>query len=147
MRRDAEETFQREGMPAAMQGPRALTGLPLENGPPPAVTAPSRPEQAANMRRFLVYDAPAAHRYKLDIDALKAESKRIVPSAGSASQDSFPHHCAEALAHLLGRELVELPGGHSTYAHEPRATAAKLREVLSSVDTVLAEPPDSETIT
>ena len=98
--------------------------------PDVAIPQPA-PERAANLQFFLASDAPAAHRYQLDIPALKAAAAKIVPAAGLTSRDAFPHRCAESLAEQLGRELVEFPGGHSGYALRPRAFAAALDHTLS----------------
>lgn len=72
-----------------------------------------------------------AHRYQLDLTALRAVSAAIVPAAGVLSQDSFPYRCAQALAQQLGRPLTELPGGHAGYAQRPRAFAEALHQVLT----------------
>ncbi len=89
-------------------------------------------QHAANMQFFLTHDAPAAHRYQLDLAALRAVSAAIVPAAGALSRDSFPYRCAQALARQLGRPLAEFPGGHSGYALRPRAFAEALHQVLST---------------
>jgi hypothetical protein len=81
---------------------------------------------------FLANDAPAAHRYQLDLDALVAVSAKIVPAAGAGSGGSFPHRSASALADRLDRKLVEMPGGHSGYLRRPRAFAAALHEILGT---------------
>ncbi len=66
--------------------------------------------------------------------ALRAVTTSIVPAAGRASRDTLPRRCAEALAWLLGRELVEFPGDHDGYVRQPRRFARALDTVLRAVD-------------
>jgi hypothetical protein len=56
-----------------------------------------------NRQAFFKYDAGAAGRYKLDIQALQQCSSRIVIGSG----------CAVKLAALLGIDMVEFPGNHA----------------------------------
>jgi pimeloyl-ACP methyl ester carboxylesterase len=128
---DVEATFRREGMGSAMQKLFAIAEVSFgDDREADAIMPAPRPERAANLQRFLAYDAPAAHQHVLDIVGLQAAAPRIVPAAGSTSRGAFPHRCAEALAALLGCALVEFPGGHSSYVFRPRAFAAQLRAVF-----------------
>lgn len=128
---DVEATFRTEGMMAAMRKLIAIAAVDYGDDREPDVVVPvPGPERAANLQRFLAYDAPAAHRYRLDRAVLRPAAARIAPAAGRTSRAAFPYHCAAALAQLLGRELVEFPGGHSGYVLRPREFAAKLRTVL-----------------
>ena len=125
-----EEGFRREGM-AAMREFLAITGVDFADREP-EVALPARSERyAANMVFFLRHDAPAARRYRLDLDALRRAAPRIVPAAGGTDREYWIHHCARALAAELGRPLAEFPGGHNGYALRPRGFAGRLREVLS----------------
>jgi acetyltransferase/esterase len=67
----------------------------------------------------------------LDLDALKAHADRIVPMAG---QESRGHPCYEVSVELgkkLGRDVIELPGGHIGYVAHPAEFARKFVQALA----------------
>jgi pimeloyl-ACP methyl ester carboxylesterase len=97
----------------------------------PGVEIPAPADQArANAAFFRANDAPAAHRYELDLDALRAASDRLVTAGGEKSRPAFPYRCAAALAAAVGIEFFELPGDHAGYATRPASFAAALAAVL-----------------
>ncbi len=52
----------------------------------------------------------------------------IIPAAGETSAGAWSHHCAQALAILLGREMMTFPGRNAGFVSDPRRgrdTAAK----------------------
>jgi pimeloyl-ACP methyl ester carboxylesterase len=128
---EVEELYRREGIAAAMRKFMAVAGIRFDDREPDASIPQPRPERIANLEFFLTHDAPAVHRYQLDLPALHKAAARIVPAAGASTQ-SFPRHCAQALADELGRPLAEFPGGHSGFILRPRAFAARLHEILAS---------------
>ena len=129
-KRDAEQTYQREGADAAFKkfvdaGCRSTS----------AIASPTRygaddVERAANLAFFFTYDSPAVRRYRVDAAALKAAPTRIVPAGGQSAPDSAPHRAAAALAAKLGEPLVAFPGGHTSWLLRPKGFASKLREIL-----------------
>jgi pimeloyl-ACP methyl ester carboxylesterase len=133
---EALETFQRDGIAAAMKLMVALAGVDI-NDREPEVMAPTLaadPKVAAlrfaDLKHFLTCDVPAVTRYQPDIAALTAAGSRIIPAAGSSSAATMPGRCATAVAAVLGVRVAEFPGGHSAYVLRPRAFAARLRELL-----------------
>lgn len=133
--RDVDDTFRRDGPASAIPKMLAISGVATGDDPEPGTDMPQpSPESMARHRTnfvfFLANDAPAAHGFQLDLDALVAVSAKIVPAAGAGSGGSFPHRSAAALADRLGKKLVEMPGGHSGYVRRPRAFAAALDEIL-----------------
>lgn len=128
--RALEELQCREGVPAAMQAFLASIGVDFRDREPEVEMPPHDPMRAANMRFFLERDCEAAHRYVIEIPALKAASTKILPAGGRTSRECFPSRCAAVLAERLGVTLVEFPGGHSGYVLRPREFAVRLREVL-----------------
>jgi len=133
---EALETFQRDGVPAAMKLMVALAGVDI-NDREPEVTAPAlaadpkvAAQRFADLKHFLTYDVPAVTRYQPDIAALTAAGSRIIPAAGSSSSATMPYRCATVVAAVLGVRVAEFPGGHSAYILRPRAFAARLRELL-----------------
>jgi pimeloyl-ACP methyl ester carboxylesterase len=133
---EASETFQRDGIPAAMKLMVALAGVDINDREPevPAPTLAADPKVAAqrlaDLKHLLAYDLPAVTRYQPDIAALTAGGSKIIPAAGSSSLATMPYRCTTAVAAALGARVVEFPGGHSAYFLRPRAFAAKLRELF-----------------
>jgi pimeloyl-ACP methyl ester carboxylesterase len=128
---EVEDLYRREGIAAAMRKFVAVAGIRFDDREPDVSIPQPRPERIANLQFFLAHDAPAVHRYQLDLPALRAAAARIVPAAGASTQ-TFPRRCAQALAGELGRPLAEFPGGHSGFMLRPRAFAARLREILAN---------------
>ena len=76
--------------------------------------------------------------YQLDVDALRATSTRVVLARGEASGRTMAARGADAVAELLGADLVAFPGNHGGFLGdefgmpgEPEAFAGRLREVLA----------------
>jgi pimeloyl-ACP methyl ester carboxylesterase len=130
VREEVDETYRREGLAAAMKKGFIQSGMNFADREPDVVLPQSSPHRAANLEFFHAYDAPAAHRYKLDSVALKKVSKQIVFAGGRTSREMWTHHSAEALADQLGTAFVEFPGGHNGHILHPRAFAERLRDVL-----------------
>jgi pimeloyl-ACP methyl ester carboxylesterase len=140
MHDDVDDTFRSEGLLPAMRKLLAIAGGfgddPEPEVPPVMPAGERAARHAANMQFFLTNDAPAAHRYQLDLTALTPAA--IIPAAGELSRESFPYQCAQTLARHLGQPLAEFPGGHSGYAQRPRAFAEALHKMLT-----LDKPPVS----
>jgi pimeloyl-ACP methyl ester carboxylesterase len=126
-----EDLYRREGIAAAMRKFVMVAGIRFDDREPDVPIPQPGPERIANLEFFLTHDAPAIHRYRLDLPALRSAAARIVPAAGASSR-AFPRHCAQALAAELGRPLAEFPGGHSGFMLRPQAFATQLRETLAS---------------
>jgi pimeloyl-ACP methyl ester carboxylesterase len=135
---EALETFQREGMPAAMKLMFARSGTDM-NDPEAEIPAlslstadPKAMEQHfANLRHFLTCDVPAVTRYQPEVDAVVAARSKIIPAIGSSSSSSaLPYRCTAALAGVLHRMPVEFPGGHTAYILRPKGVAHRIRELI-----------------
>ncbi len=127
-----EEAHRRDGAGAAMRAFAAVAGLDIADREPDVEMPRPNPGRVGDIEFFLTHDAPAVRRYKVDLEALRVATTRIMPAAGGSSRDNWPHHCADALAARLGSKTVESPGGHSGYVLRPRAFAAWLSDVLES---------------
>jgi len=108
----------------------AVAGIRFEDPEPDVAIPQPRPERLANLEVFLARDAPAVHRYQLDLPALHKAAARIVPVAGTSTH-AFPRHCAQALARELDRPLAEFPGNYSGFILRPRAFATRLHEIFT----------------
>jgi len=67
----------------------------------------------------------------LDLDALKAHAERIVPMVGRESRGYPCYEVNVALAKKLGRDVIELPGGHIGYVTHPAEFARELVQALA----------------
>lgn len=66
----------------------------------------------------------------LDWVVLSAQADRIVPAAGEVSRGYPCHEATVALGKQLGRNVLELPGGHVGYVAHPAAFARTLHDAL-----------------
>ena len=67
----------------------------------------------------------------LDLDALKAHADRIVPAAGRESRGYPCHEANVELGKKLGRDLIELPGGHVGYVAQGAEFAREFVQALA----------------
>lgn len=65
----------------------------------------------------------------LDLDALTAHAEKIVPAAGRESRGYPAYEVAVQLGRQLGRDLLELPGGHAGFASQPGEFAREFAPV------------------
>jgi pimeloyl-ACP methyl ester carboxylesterase len=127
---EVDEIYRSEGLAAAMKKKLAQSGLNFADREPDVVLPQPGPYRAANLAFFYAYDAPSAHRYRLDMAALKKAAAQIVITGGRTSREIWLYHSAEALASQLGTAFVEFPGGHNGYVLHPRAFAERLHDVF-----------------
>jgi pimeloyl-ACP methyl ester carboxylesterase len=83
----------------------------------------------------------AISSYHPDVAALAAAPTRVLIAVGEETGDTFTGRTARATAKLLDQEAVVFPshhggflGGEFGYAGQPKAFAARLREVLEGKD-------------
>jgi pimeloyl-ACP methyl ester carboxylesterase len=67
----------------------------------------------------------------LDLDALKAHAERIVLIAGRESRGYPTYEVNVELGKKLGRELIELPGGHIGFISQPTEFSRELVQALA----------------
>jgi acetyltransferase/esterase len=67
----------------------------------------------------------------LDLDALAAHADRIVLAVGSEGRGFPAHDVNRALARKLGRDVLELPGGHGAISARPTDFARDLLRALA----------------
>ncbi|MCT9078630.1 alpha/beta fold hydrolase [Streptomyces fulvoviolaceus] len=130
-----QDVYRRDGLGAVLPEIARTLGIDPTNADaePDLTPQPMNALRTANFDYFIRHDFIAAIHDTLDIAALKNVSTRIVPAAGLATPPTvFDYQCAEALAELLGYELLKFPGGHNGNTSHPRAYAAHLRQVLNS---------------
>jgi len=130
LQEEAEGAFRREGVEAAFKRFVTLASVDYNDREPDAVLAPPTFERLANLSFFFTHDSSAVRHYRLDLAALHASAKQIVPAAGQSAPQSAPYKAAEALGAALGKEVVAFPGGHTGWLLRPRGFAKKLAQIL-----------------
>ncbi|UBU09858.1 alpha/beta fold hydrolase [Nonomuraea gerenzanensis] len=132
MTAEALDLFEREGAGAAMRRMGEETGL-MAPGPP----APGLPEWVRDMLTRMAANAEPNLRYELrgfsgflpDAEALRGAS--VVVGHGAEDRGTIFHRTTLAVAELLGRQAVELPGDHVGYLRDPGAFAGALHACLT----------------
>ncbi|MFJ7193841.1 alpha/beta fold hydrolase [Streptomyces bacillaris] len=120
-----------EPEPTAPARPEAPQGVPPEG---PREVSPAQDEvfrrMHANLPVFLEHVLCSFSGYAPDLAALKASAARLVVGVGHDSRTLLPALAAEALARRVDAGVAEFPGGHIGLTEDPRAFAARLRDVL-----------------
>lgn len=132
-------TYQTSGVPAAMaefaagvfgdDGPGGMRGA--SGGEPSPEMASVAGRMQVNLPFWMEHELRSYPRYALDEPALRAVAERITPVCGRASRGQFPYRAAVALAERLGRDAVELPGGHVGYATDAADFTTELADPLA----------------
>jgi len=137
-------TYQREGMGPAMARFLVLVShdgaLPTGYEYPPVDPAQfGLPTEDDGSRddALLGQNIRRCTGHRLDVDALRGTSTRLVLARGAASGQTMAARGADAVATLTGAELVVFPSNHGGFLGdeygmpgEPEAFALRLREVL-----------------
>ncbi|MEQ4607371.1 alpha/beta hydrolase [Streptomyces sp. KAI-26] len=129
--------------------PAAMAPEPERAAPEPAAPASSPQEKSqetppemppaqaevfrrmhANLPVFLEHVLCSFSGYAPDLAALKASAAHLVVGVGRDSRTLLPAVAAEALARRVDARVAEFPGGHIGLTEDPRAFAARLRDVL-----------------
>lgn len=128
---DRAAELARDDVWAAIRHMAAFTGAgdTAEAGHRPA---PPAGDLEAGLHRFFARDFPAVRASRIGIDQVAAPGTVVVPTGGVQSRGRWEYRCAEALAAGLGRELVELPGGHNGPVAHPLASSTALRTLVTA---------------
>jgi pimeloyl-ACP methyl ester carboxylesterase len=143
---DMRQTYQRDGMGPAMAKFIVLVSHDgqLPDGyqyPPvdPAQFGLPTEDDGSRDDALLGQNLRSCTGYRPDVDGLRDTGTRIVIARGAASGQTMAARGADAVAELIGAELVTFPGDHSGFMGgeygqqgEPDAFAQRLREVLDT---------------
>ena len=141
---DMRQTYQRDGMGPAMAKFVVLVShdgqLPAGYQYPPVDPAQfGLPTEDDGSRddALLGQNLRSCTGYRPDVEGLRDTGTRIVIARGAASGQTMAARGADAVAELIGAELVTFPGDHGGFMGgeygqqgEPDAFAQRLREVL-----------------
>ncbi|MQA08685.1 MAG: alpha/beta fold hydrolase [Pseudonocardiaceae bacterium] len=145
--RDIHETYQRDGMGAAMAKFIALTShtgeLPKDwselPAPDPAQFGLPSEDDGSRDDPLLGIAMLTVPTYEHDFDALTAASTTIHLAAGTESEGQMTARASREIADRLGSELVMFPSHHGGFLGdeygmpgEPAAFAEKLKELLDT---------------
>ena len=89
------------------------------------------PQDVADERRWFAHELRPTTHWRPDLAALRSASTRIVVGIGADSAAQECDRASRALAAALGIEPTMFPGGHTGFAEDPTAFAARLRDVLT----------------
>jgi acetyltransferase/esterase len=93
--------------------------------------APKNEYTLANATYWFEHELRQYPAVDLDLDALKAHADRIVLTAGRESRGYPTYEVNVELSKKLGRELIELPGGHVGFLTQPAEFAREFLQVLA----------------
>jgi pimeloyl-ACP methyl ester carboxylesterase len=89
-----------------------------------------RAQMVANATYWFEHELREYPAVNLDLDVLKARADRIVLAVGRKSRGYPAYEVNVELAKKLGKDLLELPGGHLGFVSEPAEFASELVETL-----------------
>ncbi len=87
-------------------------------------------QNSANARYWMEHELRQYPRYEPNLEALAAHKQQLVLAGGRESQDQMTCQPNKALAHKLGLEMVNLPGGHLGFMAYPAGFATELMHAL-----------------
>ncbi|MFL6124889.1 alpha/beta fold hydrolase [Actinophytocola sp.] len=98
------------------------------------------PHNEANAGYWFEHELRQYPPAELDLDALKAHADRIVWAAGREGSGYPAHDVVTELAGQLGRNVIELPGGHVGFVAHPAEFA---HELVRRLELAVARDPGS----
>jgi pimeloyl-ACP methyl ester carboxylesterase len=138
-------SYQRGGFPAGMAHFIAVVShrgpfpddFAQQPPPDPAMFGMPAEDDDSRTDPLLGQNIITSTHYEPDLNALRAASTRIVMAAGEGSEGEMANRGAHAVAERLGTPAVSFPSDHGGFlggeygqTGEPKAFAAKLRQVL-----------------
>jgi pimeloyl-ACP methyl ester carboxylesterase len=125
------DTYRDFGIGAAWQRFSSFAGFDMApQGEEPTPPPPSA-ELVAASERFFGHSLLPIALYQPDLSALQVEPNLVIAAGGTTSRGQFPWRTAVALAHRLGKPLIEFPGDHVGFASDAEDFATVLRRTLA----------------
>ena len=93
--------------------------------------APKNEDTLANAAHWFEHELRQYPAVDLDLDALKAHADRIVLMDGRESRGHPTYEVNVELGKKLGRDLIELPGGHVGFLTQPAEFAREFLQALA----------------
>ncbi len=125
------DTYRKEGVPTAMrQFTNRILGSVDQQMMEHVTREHANEYTLANARYWMEHKLRQYPRVALDLAALAAHAKQLVPACGRDSHDQMTSQPNRVLARQLGLDLVELPGGHLGFLSAPTEFAQELTNAL-----------------
>jgi len=133
------ETYVADGAAAALAEFGEAIGLQGLRSPPPEAhlamhlppaIAAMMERMPANQAFMLEHEVRAYPRFAPDVDALRAEARKLMLGIGRDTSDGVLSQPARRLARSVGAPVVEFAGGHVGYMTHPEVFAGELAAVL-----------------
>ena len=126
------DTYRKDGVPKAMhQFASRVVGSGDRQVIERAMTKHANESTMANAAYWMEHELRQYPRVELDLDALAAHARQLVPACGRDSQeDQMTSQPNKVLARQLGLNLVELPGGHLGFMASPALFAKEFMDAL-----------------
>ena len=125
------DTYQEAGVPKAMhQFASGAFGSVDHRLMERAMREHTNEYTLSNTRYWMEHELRQYPRVELDLAALAAHAERIVLAGGRDAQDQLPYQPNRVLAQQLGRDIVNLPGGHLGFVSYPTEFAKELIDAL-----------------
>src|SRR5262245_10494175 len=126
------DRYRRSGIEPALKEFRERAFAESDRQAMARATDPRNREAAvANAAYWFEHELRQYPAVDLDLDALSPHADRIVPTAGRESRGYPAYEAGAELAKRLGRDLVELPGGHLGCVTQPDEFARGLMRALA----------------
>jgi acetyltransferase/esterase len=126
------DVYRHSGMEPALALFRERTFASIDRQVMSHARDPRRAEELrANATYWFEHELRQYPAVALDLAALTVSAERILPAVG---RESAGYPCSAATKELgkrLGREVIELPGGHVGFLEQPAAFAHTLRRALT----------------
>jgi acetyltransferase/esterase len=126
------DLYRTSGVPAALREFRTHA-FPAADHQAIARTAATLNDEhlRANYLHWFEHELRQYATARLDLAALTPHADRVVPASGRESHGFPCHRVTAVLAAELGRDPVELPGGHLGFAAHPARFAEELLQALT----------------
>ncbi|MDX5961940.1 alpha/beta hydrolase [Rhodococcus opacus] len=92
------------------------------------------PKNPANATYWFDHELRQYPAVDLDLDVLAAHADRIVPAVGRESRGYPCYEVNMELGRKVGRDVIELPGGHIGFVTHPEEFALELVQALARYD-------------
>ena len=133
---EIQDLYRRDGPAVTLRQVAKVLGISLADPDAEAdlTPHPMTPQRIADFGFFVERDFTAIIEDTLPVTALKDTTTRILSAAGRTTPHTvFDYRCAQALAGLLGTEILEFPGGHNGNTTHPRGYAFRLRPIFKNL--------------
>jgi hypothetical protein len=123
------DTYRKSGVDPALRQFAEGTGI-TGRPPNPAVLNEVNPFEAGNDQYWLEREPRQYPRVELDVEALTTHADRLILAGGRESKQQVSYQPNTVLAAKLGKNIVDLPGGHLGFLTHPTEFARELLDTL-----------------